>query len=261
MKTILFVRHNIDWRAMTMDKFMGQSLRGAPGDPTGNALRWIKKNRYILSIWNKTFRINYFDFRAKIKDLAETTFADIPVIRGPEQLREECLKDEDAYLAPIDDDDWISPKLEDVLSKQLTTVVAWGMGRTPGARSTNKQFSGYPKRFLSCNYAFRKSFIQQRPKMQRFLYYHDLCRRYARQQKLDCTTHWRLLTYTNKTLASLTTLYALWHKSRRPKKLEANMKRAAIKFATIRQFREIWTQEHFNKSAELHAQLLGPIYL
>jgi hypothetical protein len=70
-----------------------------------------------------------------------------------------------------------------------------------------------------------------------------------------------MLTYTNKSLASLTNLYTLWHESRRSSKLAANMKLTAMTFATTEQDRKIWNQEYINKSAELHAQLLGPIYL
>jgi hypothetical protein len=246
---------------MTMKKFVRQSLRYAPGDSTGNALRWIKRNRYVIYVWDKTFRVSYFDFRARLKDLAETTFTDVAVIRGIEELREECLKEEDAYLVPIDDDDWISPKLGDVLSKQLTPVVAWRMGRLPESNAAKKQTSAYPPRFVSCNYAFRKSFVQQHPKMQRLLYYHDSCKRYAKSLKLDCVRLRQMLTYTNKSLASLTNLYTLWHESRRSSKLAANMKLTAMTFATTEQDRKIWNQEYINKSAELHAQLLGPIYL
>ena len=244
-----------------MKKFMRQSFRYAPGNSTGNALRWFRKHRYIISTWNRTFKVSYFDFRAKLKDLAETTFADVTVIRGIEELRKECLSEEDAYLVPIDDDDWISPKLESVLSKQQTTVVAWRMGRLPESKSTQKQTSAYPARFVSCNYAFRKSFVQQHPKMQRLLYYHDSCRRYAKSLKLDCTRLGLMLTYSNKSLASLTNLYTLWHESRKSGKLAANMKLTAMTLATTEQDRNIWNQEYINKNAELHAQLFGPIYL
>ena len=242
---------------MTMDRFMAQSLEHAPGAIGGNALQWFQEHQYIISTWNRLFKINYFDFRAKIKDLAEDTFKDVTVIRGPEELREECLKEGDAYLVPIDDDDWISPRLAEALGKQTSTVVSWRMG--PSRTSSSKRFSSLPQRFSSCNYAFKKSFVQQNPNTQKLLFYHNSSLRYAKSLNLDCVTFQEVLTYTNKTLASLVTLSVLWAKSSSQAELATRMLNEAARLA-VRPSTKKW-HYHTEQTAKLHRELLKPIYL
>jgi hypothetical protein len=187
MKVIIFVRQNIDWANMTAEKFYMQS-----GKSTAN--RIIKSGIDILRLWEGLFRVSFFEFRAKMKDIAEkqNSKTGCPIIRGEEEMMEIMEGDEDAYLVPVDDDDFFRCDISKIQDLDNNGIVVWpecwisneSVGR---ARPAN--------RFVGTNcYAVRKSYLKQKVaeyNQWAFLRYHGavsriICHPFAKRPYPHC---------------------------------------------------------------------------
>jgi len=258
METIVFVRHNIDWADMTMKEFMSQNPRFGPGgrETEGKAiLKWFKANKIFFDLWNQIFQIDYFTFRARVKELAEETFVGVKVVKGFEALKQECKKnEEDAYIVPIDDDDWISPKLASRLSSQSAAIIHWNMAFTDNPRTKY----GF-KSFRTCNFAVRKSIIQNTPKFQKLLLHHVSFGNHAKRIKSARIR--ALLSVANRTIASVGQMQRIWQRSVSRKRFQSRLSEMALVMSRIKKTGIEWTIPFMEKNAELHRRLLQPTWL
>jgi len=119
-------------------------------DRFSSYLRWLKQHNTIITDWNRLFKLTYFQFRAKLKELSESSFKNVLVFKGLEQLQDYLEDPEEAFIVPIDDDDWISPHLVRVLSRQKHSIVNWRMLRSHKKRASHRPFR-------TCSYAVQKS--------------------------------------------------------------------------------------------------------
>jgi hypothetical protein len=95
----IFVRTDVDWRRMGRADFVNQS------DPT-RPLAFISSGP--IDIWNQAFAMDFFSYRARLQEIAFSTFRDagadaMTVGFGDFESWWEC--DDDEMIIPIDDDD------------------------------------------------------------------------------------------------------------------------------------------------------------
>lgn len=111
-KIIIFLRRTQDWR-----KVHTVSIQ-KPFDNTG-----IRKG---IKEWGETYKISYWEYRHRIKEIAMRSWEDfssnIVVGQGYKIVKE--IKD-DQFVVPTDDDDWFSPHLRDALLKSNAEFVWW----------------------------------------------------------------------------------------------------------------------------------------
>lgn len=119
--------------------------------------------------WNKAFKVTYFEYRHRIKQIAMSGWPFDFVYCDPNKLASEI--DDDDLVVPSDDDDWFGPNLEKLLCSSDDEFIMWdsvvnrmtyNFGLCP-----HKKFN--PEIPLASNgYAFRGSAIKRASKEQRW---------------------------------------------------------------------------------------------
>lgn len=255
MKSILFVRHNVEWRRMSKKQFMEQPVCRGPGGTVGKEhLGWLKQHYHIISsLWDEMFCVSYFEFRARIKELAESTFRGAEVARGLPELKRELASSQDAYVIPIDDDDWIAPGLFRALAEQTTDVVTWKMLGTFFAPALTVVTA--PMDFETCSFAVRKSFVVKHPEVELLLFHHASFGEYFVGHKSRARFVDRL-SMRNENMASVTVLKKEYSRAG----MNELFKKRMIEIARGRGGKAVnrysWAQAYLEKNAELHRQLL-----
>jgi hypothetical protein len=94
---------------------------------------WLPILKYAILEWNRTFKINYFDFRHKMKEVTIENISKLKdayiVTKSDKQILD--LEKEDFLLYLIDDDDWVSENVFDQNYLKLEDnddVVVWPFG-------------------------------------------------------------------------------------------------------------------------------------
>jgi hypothetical protein len=261
MKTIIYVRHNVDWRGMTFEKFMNQPRRFGPGGHIGdNVLTWFKNHNHILGLWDEIFNLGYFEFRARAKELAETTYQNVDVIKGRDALLKECKKPGNAYIVPIDDDDWIAPHLSQVLDSKKAPLVHWTMRETVTSRNTSS-FRLPPHWFRSCSFAVSKDLIRKHSRLTTLLSHHVSAGFYLKRIKARAVVK-QALTVANRTVASVGRMRRRYEsvKKRRRGDARENFKKAMFREAFRLSEKKTcgcdWAIPYVEENAFLHQQLI-----
>lgn len=117
---IIYIRDTVDWSSMTMEKFINQENFGSPPSGWTNFMGEDNKNfiLQLISHWNKIFNISFFDYRKKLKDISIKNFKSTgaSILKKLPNIKN---KDEKLVIIPMDDDDWINPKICDLVSKYI----------------------------------------------------------------------------------------------------------------------------------------------
>jgi len=261
MKTIIYVRHNIDWRGMTFEKFMKQPRRFGPGGHIGdNVLVWFKNHNHILDLWNQIFNFGYFEFRAQAKELAETSYRDVSVIRGRDALLKECENPGNAYIVPIDDDDWLAPHLPQVLNDRKAPIVHWTMRETVNSRNTSS-FRLPPHWFRSCSFAVTKNLIRKHSRLKTLLSHHVSAGFYLKRIRSRVTVK-QVLSVANRTVASVGRMRRRYEsiKNRRRGDVREQFKRSMLREAKRLSEKKTcgcdWAIPYMEQNALLHQKLI-----
>ena len=108
MECIILVRTDIDYDKLDYNKFANQAIRW------GNLSGPPMVQQHLLDVWQDIFYVNYFNYRSRLKEIAESNLHDVVAnntnIRIIFGLFDEFISfmndDDDAWIIPIDDDDW-----------------------------------------------------------------------------------------------------------------------------------------------------------
>jgi hypothetical protein len=260
MKIVIYVRHDVDWQGMTFEKFMNQPQTYGPGGHMwDNVLRWFKSNHHILDWWDDMFTWNYFEFRAKVKELAESTLPDTTIIKGHDALLEECENQDDAYIVPIDDDDWLAPNLLQFLSSRDEAVVHWKMQDMvpPNIRIRHRLFR-------TCSFAVKKKVVINHPRLKTLLSHHCCTGDYLRKRKHRTIILKNTLSMVNRTVASVGRLRSRYVASSKKRgdheqRFKEHMFREANRIIKMTKSpkRAVWASPYLEQNSLLHRKLLG----
>jgi hypothetical protein len=110
-------------------------------------------------MWNKTLNMPYWSYRAAVKRIAHKTLERtcIPVVD-----KNKVGSNKNRVVIPVDDDDWLSPNIQDVLLPLFDAperqVVCWNNGCVRAVHN-GLEMSSIPvqKCVMSCSYAVRAS--------------------------------------------------------------------------------------------------------
>lgn len=114
MRVVIFLRNTEDWSSMNLKKLMWgkTNLSCDKGEPTLRATTGLFAEG--IHQFNALLSVNYFDFRAKLKEIALKSWGDLPVIEENDEHLLDQIGDDDIIL-PIDDDDWIHPDFKEII--------------------------------------------------------------------------------------------------------------------------------------------------
>jgi hypothetical protein len=163
----ILVRTSTDWRGMTPTEFAAQSGPTVPN-------RWIKFTaaRDVLALWDAAFDIDFFTYRAEVRDIAANSLAsaggdllsigfdDFAPFGGFDGWWD---APDDELLVPIDDDDLFQPDLGSLAAEFTGDVdlVLWPQSILSfNQHETSLAFRWAPlPMVLENNSAIRKSFV------------------------------------------------------------------------------------------------------
>jgi len=124
MRTVIYVRTNVDWSKMNFERFRNQPREVAPA---GKSLDWLIGSRLIAD-WNALFKLDYWTFRYKLQQIAMESLRAVKnteIIVGLKALKKELADPKPCYIMPIDDDDWFCPELANKVAKATRGLVCW----------------------------------------------------------------------------------------------------------------------------------------
>jgi hypothetical protein len=125
----ILVRSDVDWDRMSDAAFVAQDDDKRPLFHIHGALR-----RDVLDVWRRSFPIDFFVYRGLVRRIAQQTLeragADA-ISFGFGDFSHWYGNDEDEIIAPIDDDDFYSPRLREVRDAFTpnTDIVVWTHAR------------------------------------------------------------------------------------------------------------------------------------
>lgn len=217
---VLYVRTNVDWGSMTEETFLNQEShhRAARPIPVSEKRQLLERIR----LWNRTFPVTYFQYRQRLKEIAEFNWSRLTdidlVIRHPELIS--LLERLDEFLVlPVDDDDWFHPQIARTLQARCgteTDALHWTSGAydsVPRQRQFGKgwgrlRFWEAAGTFATNNYAItRRGFARcAAGERKGILVYHGMAGRIFHQPKFRRMFFEEPLSITNKSLAATTNL-------------------------------------------------------
>ena len=116
MRKIIYLRKSPDWSQIkTIDDFAASNCDSRP-----LLKSWVGDLSQAIDLWNKSFKIDYFSFRERIKEIAQGNLRElsgVEFISKPDM----CLieKQYPFLLYMIDDDDLISPNVFDEIQPSI----------------------------------------------------------------------------------------------------------------------------------------------
>jgi len=131
MKILIVVRSNVDWKNMTMSKFLQQST---------HPISEKSRNRYAryIEAWNDKFQISLFEFRHRIQKLSEYTWGNMEgvtaIIKDMDWAQQIIENTDNCFVLPTDDDDWFHPKLISRIKNKKADNIRWKMAIHNAAR-------------------------------------------------------------------------------------------------------------------------------
>lgn len=262
----LHVRTNIDWGAMTEDGFLQQERLS-----TSTSVMSAEQRQGFLTairLWNRTFSMSYFEYRQRLKEIAELSWTRIRnldlVLRRPDLSA--ILDSLDEYIVlPVDDDDWFHPDIADVLRRRWRPSVDafhWpdGLYRPVPFQERFDQ-SAHQIRlilrklhadFATNGYALTRTGLSKckAPLRGRVLAFHWAAGKTYRQDGFECCLVDRPLSASNKSLASRTNLQSLVDRSHLLRNVPHLMRRTTDIPQSLH-----WTREYIALTESLNLAL------
>lgn len=263
---VLHVRTNIDWATMTEEGFLRQE------QPPGSACPMSAEQRQALlraiRLWDRTFRMSYFSYRQRLKEIAELSWTRIRnldlILRRPGLSAILDILDEYIVL-PVDDDDWFHPDIADVLRRRWRPGVDafhWpdGLYRPVPFQERFDQ-SAHQIRlilrklhadFATNGYALTRTGLSKckAPLRGRVLAFHWAAGKTYRQDGFECCYVDRPLSASNKSLASRTNLQSLVDRSHLLRNVPHLMRRTTDIPQSLH-----WTREYIALTESLNLAL------
>ena len=259
MRAIIFVRTNVDWATMDMDKFYAQK----PHLYSSHLVKWLQETD-IVPIWNEIFHLTYFQFRAKLQRLAELTLVrnrQTKIIRGLGDLRQELADRRPAVIIPIDDDDWLWPT-SSLVARRIAnrakgrSIFWWRQGVLDSGHWHTLNFFS-----VTLNTTFRKNFLLENYSEDDVAYIlanHGKAKVLQKDHPSKVLRVNRILGVTNKTLASLSRLQGFGGRLKNVNwshVLMLHARRYAQRPVHFPKSR--WLAEYIERNIGIHRKLLG----
>jgi hypothetical protein len=208
-KFIIVIRQTVDWLSMTPQKFINQSK--------------ISQKRYdAILIWDKLFKISYFQFRQRCKNLAFISWSNVAccdIILTNSNLLTNIVDnlDDDWCVAYTDDDDWYNGRLAESVLPHIKDydAIYWNHTRYqtcpyyPEFLRNKQPLFGYGvKNFFGTNgYAITRSGWEKLRKDRREKNRHEIVTSwFLKNDKMNTLKLDERLSISNKNLCSATTL-------------------------------------------------------
>jgi hypothetical protein len=192
------------------------------------------------------------------KELAETSYQNVSVIRGRDALLEECKDPKNAYIVPIDDDDWIAPHLSQVLNSKKAPIIHWTMRETVTTRN-NSSFRLPPHWFRSCSFAVTKNLIRQHSRLKTLLSHHVSAGFYLKRIRARVSIK-QILSVANRTVASVGRMRRRYESNRRRGNVKERFKRSMLREAQRLSEMQTcgcdWAVPYVEQNALLHLKLI-----
>lgn len=150
----IVVRTDTPWDTMTVEQFLNQKEPQSPYE-------FIRIAKELIPAWETAKGMGYFRYRSMVRQQCELALEStgLPITRGIHNID---WNSHDEALIPIDDDDILFPTVVSIGGRftDSTNLVTWCritnyLGKE---RKENPSFGG---QLDTCNWAIRKSFLQQ----------------------------------------------------------------------------------------------------
>ena len=128
MECIILVRTDIDYSELNSDNFSNQAINW--GNLSGPPI----VQQHLLEVWRNTFYIDYFGYRSQLKKIGESNLrfvaannTNVRIVFGFDEFQSLLEEEDDAWIIPIDDDDWLHPNIIESIrqSEPSKTLVRW----------------------------------------------------------------------------------------------------------------------------------------
>ena len=118
-RLVLVTRQSPDWAALAADFRAGREIERARFRPDPGVPGFPEDLFALIDLWNERFTVDFFTCRARLKQIADTMLARIPLARRIdfEAFRDRGPGEGDALVFFHDDDDWFSPALSALAQK------------------------------------------------------------------------------------------------------------------------------------------------
>ena len=128
MKKYIYLRSSLDWKELkSIDDYLEANRYARP-----LMKDWLSRLVWAIKEWDATFNIKYFEFRERMKEITMSNLSRIGEATIVTKSEKEIFKNEmdDFVIYPIDDDDWVSEDLFDIVCCDLEKedVVVWPFG-------------------------------------------------------------------------------------------------------------------------------------
>lgn len=159
MNVVIAVRSCPDYKNLSGDAFANQL--NEPYKPKTELQIFIANN--IMELWDKSFKMNFLNYRHSLASISMNNYkaTGCKILKGYLEFLDWYESDEDGIVVPIDDDDYLSPDLANLVNEfdDDSNVVVWPhyvlhsvtrlhFGNTTGSR------------LHSNNWAVRKSYLK-----------------------------------------------------------------------------------------------------
>ncbi|MCA8991920.1 MAG: class I SAM-dependent methyltransferase [Planctomycetaceae bacterium] len=126
----IYLRTDVNWTQLTEENFLDQRDSQSSVIPyRPQRLRPILRG---IQVWNQLFRMNYFEYRQRLKDIAVLSRSHIRgidlVIRNRHRAPNLSNMGQRSFLLPCDDDDWYAPHVVERLlsvAESCGGVICW----------------------------------------------------------------------------------------------------------------------------------------
>ena len=121
---VIYVRCTEDWGNYSIQQFLNKHKN--TNFASGVFENIVLANSFVqqIKLWNKRMDIDYFQYRASLKKIAQSTIEKYKICYNFEEL---CSVDDDDIICPTDDDDWFRNDLEEKLPQYIKNAecVLW----------------------------------------------------------------------------------------------------------------------------------------
>lgn len=159
---VIVVRTDMKWSGQK--ELHTQSLKMKPA----GHIRYVR-SRPVMDFWNRHFSIPFHQFRHEIQAIAQDNLKEVSnakIYMGvPRLLRDLLMLHPRSIVVPIDDDDWLSPRLTSLLLEPTTPGVKWAFSTLYGSVFTLH----HQRRILTMtnNYGVRVGWLRRCPDRRR----------------------------------------------------------------------------------------------